>query len=64
MLPLLTEAPAAELEQDGQTWPRLAVSDEPLPLQFELGEAGDNHFHFAVRGLDDCIVFGRLRGSF
>ncbi|RRJ65543.1 helicase SNF [Paenibacillus oralis] len=56
LLPLLTEAPAAELEQYGQTWPSLNVSDEPLPLQFELGEAGDNHFHFSVRGLDDCVI--------
>lgn len=56
LLPLLLKAPAVQLEKDGQTWPKLILSEEPNPLHFELGEMEEGSFQFSARGLDDIIV--------
>ncbi|MCK8488388.1 DEAD/DEAH box helicase [Paenibacillus sp. MBLB2552] len=56
LLPLLTLAPLVQLEQDGQIWPGLTVTNEPLPLSFDLGQAGDESYQFSAQGLDDVTV--------
>src|SRR5690606_17264617 len=56
LLPLLTQAPLVQLEQDGRIWPGLEVADGPLPLSFQLGQAGDESYQFSAQGLDDVLV--------
>lgn len=56
LLPLLTQAAAVQLEQDGRIWPGLTLLDEPLPLRFDLSQASDDSFQFAVHGLDEVTV--------
>ena len=56
LLPLLTQAPLVQLEQDGRIWPGFEVADGPLPLSFQLGQAGDESYQFSAQGLDDVLV--------
>ncbi|EES75266.1 SNF2 family N-terminal domain protein [Paenibacillus sp. oral taxon 786 str. D14] len=56
LLPLLSQAPLVQLEQDSRIWPGLEVTDGPLPLSFNLGQAGDESYQFSAQGLDDVLV--------
>lgn len=56
VLPLLLQAPSVQLEQDGQMWSGVKLSEEILPLHFDLNQSSDNSFEFTAQGLDDITV--------
>ncbi|MBN3526989.1 DEAD/DEAH box helicase [Paenibacillus apiarius] len=55
-LPLLAAAPSVQLEQGGDTYEGIGISDEPVPLHFGLGQAQPESYQLDVQGLDEIIV--------
>ncbi|SEO34852.1 DEAD/DEAH box helicase [Paenibacillus sp. OV219] len=64
LLPALTKAPSAMLEQDGAQFEGIAVSDERLPLQFKLdqgdgknrGIGTESSYQLEVEGLNRMTI--------
>lgn len=56
LLPLLAKAPALQLQQGMETYEGIGLSDEPLPLHFEFGQAQEEGYHLEIRGLDEMII--------
>lgn len=55
-LPLLTKVPSAQLELHGRSFDGIQVSNEPVPLHFEMDQALAEGYQMDVRGLDEIIV--------
>ena len=45
-----------QLVYDGNTFEGISLSDEPIPLQFDLLEREDNGYHLKIKGLNQMIV--------
>lgn len=56
LLPLLAAAPAVRLELNGTAYDGIRLSDEPLPLRFQLGKAADDGLRLEIDGLDKLVV--------
>ncbi|UUZ91868.1 SNF2 helicase associated domain-containing protein [Paenibacillus sp. P25] len=56
LLPALMEAPAVKLEQNGLVSDGIGMSDEPLPLRFELDREDDGDYRMDVQGLAPMIA--------
>ena len=61
LIPLLTRAPLVKLAYDGNTFDGLCLSDEPLPLQFDLLEREGKGYHLKIKGLNHMIVLNSYR---
>ena len=59
LLPLLTRAPLVKLAYDGNTFDGICLSDEPIPLQFDLLESGGQRLSTEDQRVksDDCVEF-------
>jgi SNF2 family DNA or RNA helicase len=56
LVPLLTRAPLVKLEYDRNTFDGLRLSDEALPLQFDLAETEDKGCQLKIKGLSRVMV--------
>jgi SNF2 family DNA or RNA helicase len=58
LLPLLLAAPAVKIEFNGTTYDGIRVSNEPIPLEFELEEAKSrtSGFLLVIKGLNQVTV--------
>ncbi len=58
LLPLLTAAPSVRLEHEGQSYERLNISDEPIPVQFEFDQSryGSEGYQLQVTGMDALTI--------
>ncbi|MCM3342840.1 SNF2 helicase associated domain-containing protein [Paenibacillus sp. MER TA 81-3] len=56
ILPLLAAAPSVQFEQGGDTYEGIRISDDPIPLHFELGQAQSESYQLDVQGLEGIIV--------
>jgi SNF2 family DNA or RNA helicase len=59
LVPLLKQAPMVRLDNEGKFYEQLNISDETLPLQFELFEA--NGYRLRVNGLESLVIFQSYR---
>ncbi|MDF2962849.1 MAG: helicase [Paenibacillus sp.] len=56
LLPLLIDAPSVQLEQAGNTFDGIRLSEEPLPLSFEFDEAQTGGYRLDVQGMDTITI--------
>ncbi|WP_066296417.1 DEAD/DEAH box helicase [Bacillus sp. FJAT-29937] len=61
ILPLLIKAPLAKLTYAGNTFNRLQLSEEVLPLQFDFEESGRNSYRLRISGMDRLKVMDLYR---
>jgi SNF2 family DNA or RNA helicase len=56
LLPLLVKAPLVKVENDGETYEGLHLTEKMLPLQFSFTTVEDGGCHLRVKGLDRLTV--------
>lgn len=56
LFPLLERAPLVKLEYNGETYDGLHISDELLPLQFDVAKAEGKGCHLKIKGLNRMMV--------
>lgn len=61
LLSLLTKVPLVRLEYDGKTFEGLHITDERLPLQFDLSEAEGEDYQLKINGLNRIVVMNSNR---
>ncbi|HZG84825.1 DEAD/DEAH box helicase [Paenibacillus sp.] len=63
-LSLLSQAPRTTLKDGDKTYERIEISQEPLPLRFELREAGSDQYELCVHGLQPLTVLEPYETAF
>ena len=61
LIPLLTRIPMVKLEYDGRTFNGFSLSDEPMPLQFDLFETEGKGYHLKINGLNQMLILDAYR---
>ncbi|AHV99640.1 DEAD/DEAH box helicase [Paenibacillus sabinae] len=64
LLPLLKQAPKVTVMDGDLKYDGVSLSDEPLPLRFELGEAGSGGVSLCVHGLEQITVMEPYGAAF
>ncbi|WP_087972125.1 DEAD/DEAH box helicase [Oceanobacillus rekensis] len=59
--PLLTHAPFAKLEYDGNTYDSLQLVDEALPLRFYFSKAEQKGYQLEIQGMDSIVLLYAYR---
>lgn len=61
LIPFLTRIPTVKLEYDGRIFNGISISDDLLPLQFELSDTEGRGYYLKIKGLNQMIVLDAYR---
>ncbi|MBJ6361847.1 SNF2 helicase associated domain-containing protein [Paenibacillus sp. GCM10012307] len=63
ILPLLAAASSVRMEHEGQSYGRLDISDEPIPVEFEFDQSRDENegYHLKVTGVNAVTIMEPYR---
>lgn len=56
LIPILIKAPLVKLAYNGNTFEGICLSDDHLPLQFDLLEREDKNYQLKIQGLNQMIM--------
>ncbi|GGM24111.1 helicase SNF [Paraliobacillus quinghaiensis] len=56
LLPLLIKAPLVAVKYEQTTYPKIQLTEERLPIHFELVETEDKLYHLKVSGMKDILL--------